>query len=81
MWSRPLRHRAQTTVVSLLVWASNGIEDEEICRSNPDQPSQSLVKAVCYPEAALFTVAATQCGYKHEVQEQVQCEHGLYLCR
>ena len=39
---------------------------KRICRSNPDQPSQSLVKAVCYPETASFTVAATQWGYKHE---------------
>ena len=54
---------------------------KRICRSNPDQPSQSLVKAVCYPEAASFTVAATQWGCKHEevarakYVEQMQASH------
>ena len=38
---------------------------KRICGWNPDQPSQSLVKAVCYPEAASFIVAATQLGCKH----------------
>ena len=39
---------------------------KRICRSIPDHPSHSLMKAMCYPEAASFTVAATQWFCKHE---------------
>ncbi|XP_014673897.1 PREDICTED: uncharacterized protein LOC106814124 [Priapulus caudatus] len=39
---------------------------KNVCRSNPDQPSQSLIKAVCYPEAGSFAVAATKWGCTHE---------------
>ena len=31
-------------------------------------PSQSLIKAICYPSMFHFTIAATEHGYKHEAQ-------------
>lgn len=36
------------------------------CSSNPDQPSQSLVKAICYPGGTSFTNAALKWGCQHE---------------
>ena len=37
-----------------------------MCHSNPAYPSQSLIKAICYPEAEKFTNAATVWGCTHE---------------
>ncbi|PFX11696.1 hypothetical protein AWC38_SpisGene24478 [Stylophora pistillata] len=34
--------------------------------TNPAQPSQSLVKTVCYPDIFKFSNAATEYGFKHE---------------
>ena len=39
---------------------------KQSCRTNPDQPSQSLVKAICYPADCKFTTKATQWGCSHE---------------
>ena len=39
---------------------------KRVCRSNPDQPSQSLIRAICYPESQSFTSRATQWGCSHE---------------
>ena len=37
-----------------------------VCRTNVDQPSQSLIKSICYPEAFRFTTPATSWGCNHE---------------
>lgn len=34
--------------------------------TDPSQPSQSLIKAICYPNIFRFSTAATKHGYKHE---------------
>ena len=39
---------------------------KRVCRSNPDLPSQSLIKSICYPESVSFSVDATKWGCKHE---------------
>ena len=39
-----------------------------VCRTDPGNPAQSLIKAICYPEAFCFTTAATKWGCKHEKQ-------------
>lgn len=39
---------------------------KQVCRTNHAMPAQSLVKAICYPEAYRFTSLATQWGCSHE---------------
>ncbi|KAL5011782.1 hypothetical protein ScPMuIL_010333 [Solemya velum] len=39
---------------------------KRVCRTDPDQPSQSLVRTICYPESTAFSVAATRWGCAHE---------------
>ncbi|XP_051981796.1 uncharacterized protein LOC127643204 [Xyrauchen texanus] len=41
---------------------------KQAIKTNPQQPSKSLIKAICYPEAYRFTTAATSYGCKHEAQ-------------
>ncbi|KAK7886436.1 hypothetical protein WMY93_026057 [Mugilogobius chulae] len=41
---------------------------KQVLKTNPQQPSKSLIKAICYPEAYRFTTAATSYGSKHEAQ-------------
>ena len=36
------------------------------CHTNPSQPSQSLIKSICYPHLFSFNTAATIHGCKHE---------------
>ena len=38
------------------------------CHTNPAQPSQSLIKAICYPNLFKFSTAATEHGCRHEDQ-------------
>ena len=37
-----------------------------VCNSDPAQPSQSLIKTICYPDVFNFSTAATRYGCKHE---------------
>lgn len=37
-----------------------------VCHSSPAKPSESLIKAICYPESAKFTSVATTWGCTHE---------------
>jgi len=37
-----------------------------VCHTDMDNPSQSLVKSICYPEAFSFVSKQTEWGYKHE---------------
>lgn len=37
-----------------------------VCHTNPDKPSKSLVKSICYPGAHKFSSAATNWGITHE---------------
>ena len=39
---------------------------KRVCKTDPDKPSQSLVKQICYPELIKFTSKATQWGCNHE---------------
>ncbi len=39
---------------------------KSVCHSDPASPAQSLIKAICYPEAFKFITAATSWGCKHE---------------
>ena len=39
---------------------------KQVCRTDPAMPSQSLIKAICYPEAFRFTSTATRWGCEHE---------------
>ena len=36
------------------------------CHTDPAQPSQSLIKTICYPDVFNFSSAATRHGCKHE---------------
>ena len=36
------------------------------CHTDPAQPSQSLIKTICYPDVFNFPSAATRHGCKHE---------------
>lgn len=36
------------------------------CHTDPLQPSQSLIKTICYPDVFNFSTAATRHGCKHE---------------
>jgi hypothetical protein len=51
------RHRAGRITASKM---------KRVCRSNPDQPSQSLIKSICYPQNHSFTTNATKWGCTHE---------------
>ena len=44
------------------------------CRTKLDNPSRSLIKAICYPESALFATKATNWGCEHE-----QCARDEYV--
>ena len=37
-----------------------------VCRTNVDQPSQSLMESICYPEASRFMTFATSWGCNYE---------------
>ena len=37
-----------------------------VCRTDYSNPSQSLIKTICYPEDFKFVTAATKWGCKHE---------------
>lgn len=37
-----------------------------VCHSDPSQPSQSLIKTICYPDIFNFTTKATKQDCKHE---------------
>ena len=41
---------------------------KQACNTHPAQPSQSLIKSMCYPNLFKFTTAATEHGCTHENQ-------------
>lgn len=45
-----------------------------VCHTNPSDPSQSLIKSICYPEAFHFTSKATEWGCSHEKQAREMYE-------
>ncbi|XP_039908249.1 uncharacterized protein LOC120746819 isoform X1 [Simochromis diagramma] len=59
---------------------------KQVLKTNPQQPSKSLIKAICYPEAYRFTTAATSYGCKHEAQARgayeklMSQEHAGFSC-
>ena len=58
---------------------------KSVCHSDPEDPSQSLVKRICYPENYQFKTEATEWGSKHEIDaKKVYCtemaEHHQNFC-
>ncbi|KAK0151911.1 hypothetical protein N1851_006715 [Merluccius polli] len=59
---------------------------KQVLKTNPQQPSKSLIKAICYPEEFRFTTAATSYGCKHEAQARgayeklIGREHAGFSC-
>eukprot|EP00794_Sanderia_malayensis_P002736 gene2736-3161_t len=50
-----------------------------VCRTDPSQPSLSLIKSICYPENNKFWSKQTEWGCKHEKKardEYVKCQKG-----
>ncbi|SMN01988.1 hypothetical protein SPONN_289 [uncultured Candidatus Thioglobus sp.] len=45
---------------------------KQACHTDPAMPSQSLVKAICYPDVYKINTKATQWGCKHEVLAREQ---------
>lgn len=45
-----------------------------VCHTNLADPSQSLIKSICYPEAFQFTTKATAWGCSHERQAREMYE-------
>ena len=39
---------------------------QSCCHTDPDLPSQALIKWICYPKSFWFSARATQCGCDHE---------------
>ena len=39
---------------------------KSVCHTDPAKPSESLIKAICYPEAFRFSTKSTLWGCKHE---------------
>ena len=56
-------------------------QSEAASHTDPCQPSQSLIKAICYPNVFKFSTAATRHGCKHEplaikeYEKQIKSEH------
>ena len=48
---------------------------QAVCRTTPKNPSLSLLKAICYPQATKFSTAATQWGCQHEaIARETYCK-------
>lgn len=45
-----------------------------VCHTNPENPSKSLIKRICYPGAYKFSSAATRWGIEHELKARAQYE-------
>ncbi|XP_046864314.1 uncharacterized protein LOC124458317 [Xenia sp. Carnegie-2017] len=45
-----------------------------VLSTKPENPSRSLIKCICYPEAHRFSTAATRHGCKHEIQARKEYE-------
>ncbi|XP_069139431.1 uncharacterized protein [Argopecten irradians] len=58
-----------------------------VCRASLENPSQSLVKSICYPDVYRFTSQATKWGCKHEKDaleayiQQMKDEHENFSVR
>jgi len=46
--------------------SKNNCKFKAAVRTDVTQPSQSLIKSICYPKSALFTSVATEWGCTHE---------------
>ena len=47
------------------------------CSTNPDKPSKSLIKMICYPSAHLFSKAATKWGISNESEAREAYEFSI----
>ncbi|XP_066272266.1 uncharacterized protein [Branchiostoma lanceolatum] len=47
---------------------------KQACATNPAQPSQSLIRTICYPKSFTFTTEATEHGCKHEQKAVAEYE-------
>ena len=45
-----------------------------VCRTNPESPSKSLIKGICYPGLHKFSSAATNWGINHEKEARAKYE-------
>lgn len=67
MWNVPLKSQSASQLWfrfrSGRITASR---TKTACRSNPDQPSISLIRSICHHEAASFATAATKWGCGHD---------------
>jgi len=50
-----------------------------VCKSDPAQPSKSLIKTICYPDVFNFSTAATRYGCKHEHMAIAEYEKQMKL--
>ena len=56
-------------------------QNKAACHTDPPQPSQSLIKAICYPNVFKFSTTVTRHGCKHErlaikeYEKQMKSEH------
>lgn len=50
------------------------------CRTSIENPSQSLLKAICYPSAVKFRTVATKWGCDHEKTAQEHYQNEMSLC-
>ena len=48
---------------------------KSVCRTSPQKPSMSLIKAICYPEQSKFTSSATAWGCAHEGEARTAYSH------
>ncbi len=55
-------------MVYIQSWESNCLKNEGSLSYDPTNPSQSLVKAISYPELFKFNSKSTSWGCKHEKQ-------------
>ena len=60
---------------------NNSFQNEGVCRTNVDQPANSLIKGICYSDSVRFKTATTIWGCDHEkdaleaYQKQMETTH------
>ena len=60
---------------------------KSVCVSAPGDPTQSIIKRVCYPDSTKFKTAATAWGCEHESSARItyinliECNHTAFSCK
>ena len=65
-WESNKRPGRQQSVVEQRAGRVTASEFKAACSTNPDKPSKSLIKLICYPGAHRFSNAATKWGISNE---------------